>query len=62
MDYFLSFILKAPYTNKSDVWSYGVTAWEVFSKGDIPYTQILHNHLVIDAVKHGKTNFGFFFL
>jgi len=44
----------APYTNKSDVWSYGITAWEVFSKADTPYNHIQQNHLVIDAVKRGK--------
>jgi len=46
--------LTAPYTNKSDVWSYGITAWEVFSKADTPYAYIQHNHSVIEAVKRGK--------
>jgi len=44
----------AAYTVKSDVWSYGVTVWEVFSKADTPYPHIQHNHLVIDAIKHSK--------
>jgi serine/threonine protein kinase len=45
---------NAPYTIKSDVWSYGITAWEVFSKADLPYSHIQHNHSVIDAVKRGN--------
>ena len=45
---------NSPYTNKSDVWSYGITAWEVFSKADTPYPNIQHNHLVIDAVIYGN--------
>ncbi|CAF0979554.1 unnamed protein product [Adineta steineri] len=45
---------NAPYTNKSDVWSYGVTAWEVFSKADLPYSHIQFNHTVINAIKNGE--------
>ncbi|CAF4182314.1 unnamed protein product, partial [Rotaria sp. Silwood2] len=45
---------NAPYTSKSDVWSYGVTVWEVFSKADTPYSHIVLNHFVIDAVKRGE--------
>jgi hypothetical protein len=46
-------LFTAPYTNKSDVWSYGVTAWEVFAKAEIPYSHVTQNHLVINAVKAG---------
>ncbi|CAF3398988.1 unnamed protein product [Rotaria sp. Silwood1] len=45
---------NGPYTHKSDVWSYGITIWEVFSKAAVPYANIQHNHLVIDAVKRGE--------
>ncbi len=48
----------SPYTNKSDVWSYGVTIWEVFSKAETPYPDIQHNHMVIDRIKRGKKTGG----
>lgn len=44
----------APYTHKADVWSYGVTAWEVFSKAEIPYAHIPHNHSVINYIRNGQ--------
>ena len=44
-----------PYTTKSDVWSYGVTAWEVFSKAENPYSHIPNNHSVIGAVQRGSS-------
>ncbi|KAK2156244.1 hypothetical protein NP493_1987g00009, partial [Ridgeia piscesae] len=28
---------KRKYDQKTDVWSFGVTSWEVFSKGEVPY-------------------------
>ena len=43
-----------PYTSKADVWSYGVTAWEIYARADLPYAHIQHNHQVIDAVKRGE--------
>lgn len=46
--------LSSPYTSQSDVWSYGVTMWEVFSRADTPYSHIQQNHHVIEAVKRGK--------
>ncbi|CAF3712933.1 unnamed protein product [Rotaria socialis] len=45
---------RKPYTTKSDVWSYGITIWEVFSKAEVPYNDISANYLVMDAVKAGK--------
>ncbi|CAF4002363.1 unnamed protein product [Rotaria magnacalcarata] len=42
---------REPYTTKSDVWSYGITIWEVFSKAEVPYSDISANYLVMDTVK-----------
>eukprot|EP01134_Creolimax_fragrantissima_P005780 CFRG5780T1 len=42
-------IISNVYTEKSDVWSYGITLWELFSNGGMPYRELktheLMNHL-----------------
>ncbi|XP_060887659.1 tyrosine-protein kinase Tec isoform X2 [Labrus mixtus] len=40
------------YSSKSDVWSYGVLMWEVFSEGRMPFEQNM-NHEVVNMVTNG---------
>lgn len=41
------------YTSKSDVWSFGILMWEIFSRGDQPYPDISKNYTVAEKVKRG---------
>ncbi|CAK6968617.1 tyrosine-protein kinase receptor TYRO3 isoform X1 [Scomber scombrus] len=40
------------YTTKSDVWSFGVTMWEIVSRGKTPYPGV-HNHELLDLLLSG---------
>nr|XP_046236325.1 tyrosine-protein kinase receptor UFO [Scatophagus argus] len=44
---------ESVYTTKSDVWSFGVTMWEIASRGRTPYPGV-HNHEVLDLLQLGK--------
>lgn len=44
---------KREYTTKSDVWSFGVVLWEMFSRGETPYTN-LTNKQTIDKIERGE--------
>lgn len=38
-------LLRNEFTNKSDIWSYGITIWEILTAGEQPY-QGLNYHQV----------------
>ncbi|KAM6949599.1 tyrosine-protein kinase Mer [Aplochiton taeniatus] len=40
------------YTSKSDVWSFGVTMWEIVSRGRTPYPGV-HNYELLDLLTSG---------
>ncbi|TKR94331.1 hypothetical protein L596_008626 [Steinernema carpocapsae] len=44
---------RGTYSNKSDVWSYGVVVWEVFNKGRLPYKELGNNKITKQRVVRG---------
>ena len=46
-------LMYGKFTLKSDVWSYGVLVWEVYSYGRQPHTGV-SNYEVIDRIKEGR--------
>ena len=47
-------ILYGKFTIKSDVWSFGILMWEIYTFSQLPYTG-LSNHEVIDFIKERRT-------
>nr|XP_023696138.1 ephrin type-A receptor 8-like isoform X1 [Paramormyrops kingsleyae] len=41
------------FTTKSDVWSFGVTMWEIVTRGKMPYAAV-HNHELLDLLESGR--------
>ncbi|XP_067117804.1 tyrosine-protein kinase Mer isoform X2 [Osmerus mordax] len=46
----LESLSESIYTSKSDVWSFGVTMWEIVSRGRTPYPGI-HNHELLEYLE-----------
>jgi serine/threonine protein kinase len=44
---------RGRFSEKSDVWAFGVTAWEMLSKGLIPYFELTEDRVVIEHVCAG---------
>lgn len=45
-------LLHGRYTTNSDVWSFGITVWEIFSYGQTPYAD-LSTFEIVDLLLHG---------
>uniref|UniRef100_A0A8D0CNE9 Inactive tyrosine-protein kinase 7 n=1 Tax=Scleropages formosus TaxID=113540 RepID=A0A8D0CNE9_SCLFO len=46
-------VFEEDFSTKTDVWSFGVLMWEVFSKGDLPYAKFSDDE-VLEGLKAGK--------
>jgi serine/threonine protein kinase len=45
---------QAPFTEKSDVWSFGICCYEIFSRARMPYINIKTNDAIKDFLDRGE--------
>lgn len=49
----LEAIAEDDYSCKSDVYSYAVTVWEIFSRGELPFTR-MSDQEVLSSIERGE--------
>jgi len=49
-----SSLRRLTFSTETDVWSYGITLWEIFSLGDVPYSAASFSNQFIVDLENGE--------